>query len=91
VTLRFRVLVRLRPGILDVQGAAVKRALDTLGFRDVADVRIGKVVEVELDAPGEAQARARIDEMCKKLLTNPILEDYVIEPVTDLAAPGTER
>jgi phosphoribosylformylglycinamidine synthase len=91
VTLRFRVLVRLRPGILDVQGAAVKRALDTLGFRDVADVRIGKVVEVELEAADEAAARARLDEMCKKLLTTPILEDYVIEPAGDLAAPETGR
>jgi phosphoribosylformylglycinamidine synthase subunit PurS len=88
---RYRVVVRLRPGILDVQGAAVKRALDGLGFSGVTDLRIGKVVEVELDAPSEADARQRVDEMCRKLLTNPILEDYVIEPVADLAASGPER
>ncbi len=90
MTLRYRVLVRLRPGILDVQGAAVKRALDGLGFAGVTELRIGKVVEIEIDAPGEAEARQRIDDMCRKLLTNPILEDYVIEPVGDLAGsrPG---
>jgi phosphoribosylformylglycinamidine synthase len=52
-----RVLVRLKPGILDVQGAAVKRALVGLGFPDVADLRVGKVIEVDVDAPSEAQAR----------------------------------
>ena len=76
---RVRVLVRLKPGILDVQGAAVKRALAGLGFTDVADLRIGKVIEVDVEAPNTAQARTRADEMCKKLLANPILEDYTIE------------
>ncbi len=76
---RVRVLVRLKPGILDVQGAAVKRALAGLGFTDVADLRIGKVIEVDVEAPSAAQARTRADEMCKKLLANPILEDYTIE------------
>jgi len=76
---RIRVLVRLKPGILDVQGAAVKRALAGLGFTDVADLRIGKVIEVDVEAPNAAQARTRADEMCKKLLANPILEDYTIE------------
>jgi phosphoribosylformylglycinamidine synthase len=71
--------VRLKPGILDVQGAAVKRALAGLGFTDVADLRIGKIIEVEVDAPTAAAARTRTDEMCKKLLANPILEDYTIE------------
>ena len=76
---KIRVLVRLKPGILDVQGAAVKRALAGLGFTDVADLRIGKVIEVDVQAPNAAQARTRADEMCKKLLANPILEDYTIE------------
>ena len=76
---RVRVLVRLKPGILDVQGAAVKRALAGLGFADVSDLRIGKVIDVDVEAPTAAQARTRADEMCKKLLANPILEDYTIE------------
>lgn len=86
--MKVRVLVRLKPGILDVQGAAVKRALAGLGFDDVTDLRIGKVVEVELPAATAEIARARVDEMCRKLLTNPILEDYTIEMAERLA--GTE-
>jgi phosphoribosylformylglycinamidine synthase len=76
---KVRVLVRLKPGILDVQGAAVKRALAGMGFTDVADLRVGKVIEVEVEASTPADARARTDEMCRKLLANPILEDYTIE------------
>jgi phosphoribosylformylglycinamidine synthase subunit PurS len=76
---RVRVLVRLKPGILDVQGAAVKRALDGLGFSDVTDLRVGKVIEVDVDAASAADARARVDAMCRKLLANPILEDYTLE------------
>jgi phosphoribosylformylglycinamidine synthase PurS subunit len=77
--MRVRVLVRLKPGILDVQGAAVKRALADLGFGDVTDLRVGKVIEVELDAPTPAAARTRTAEMCEKLLANPVLEEYTIE------------
>jgi phosphoribosylformylglycinamidine synthase len=77
--MRIRVLVRLKPGILDVQGAAVKRALAGLGFGDVTDLRVGKVIEVELEAPTPAVARARATEMCEKLLANPVLEEYTIE------------
>ena len=70
--MKIRVLVRLKSGIMDVQGAAVKRALTGLGFSEVADLRIGKVIELDLDdAPGDAHARVR--EMCRQLLANPIL------------------
>jgi phosphoribosylformylglycinamidine synthase len=79
--MRLRVLIRLKPGILDVQGAAVQRALTGLGFADLHGLRVGKLVDVEVDAPTEAEARARVDEMCRKLLANTILEDYTIEPV----------
>jgi phosphoribosylformylglycinamidine synthase len=75
------VLIRLKPGILDVQGAAVQRALAGLGFGDVRDLRVGKLVEVEVDARTPAAARARVDEMCRKLLANTILEDYTIEGI----------
>src|SRR6185369_15585943 len=75
---RVRVLVRLKPGILDVQGAAVKRALGGLGFTEVGDLRVGKMIEVDVDAPNPADARARVDQMCRKLLANPVLEDYTI-------------
>jgi phosphoribosylformylglycinamidine synthase subunit PurS len=74
-----RVLIRLKPGILDVQGAAVQRALVGLGFGDLRALRVGKLIELEVDAVTPAAARARVDEMCRKLLANTILEDYTIE------------
>jgi phosphoribosylformylglycinamidine synthase PurS subunit len=90
---KVRVLVRLKPGILDVQGAAVQRALAGLGFADVRGLRVGKLVEVDVDAASAAEARARVDEMCKRLLANTILEDYTIESETGdrLSPPGAVR
>jgi phosphoribosylformylglycinamidine synthase len=86
--MRLRVLIRLKPGILDVQGAAVQRALGGLGFSDLRDLRVGKLIEVEVDAASEMQARQRVDEMCRKLLANTILEDYTIEAIeADRLAP----
>ena len=89
--MKARVLVRLKPGILDVQGAAVKRALTGLGFAELAELRVGKVIEVELAAATPAAARARVDEMCRQLLANPVLEDYTIEMADDLAPRGASR
>ena len=91
--MRARVLVRLKPGILDVQGSAIARALGGLGFDDVRELRVGKVIEVEIAAADAERARARVDEMCKKLLANPVLEDYTIETIeaSRLAAPGAVR
>ena len=91
--MKVRVLVRLKPSILDVQGAAVKRALGGLGFAEVTDLRVGKVIDIELQAATVAEARQRADEMCKKLLANPLLEDYTIETVgtDDLAGRGAVR
>jgi phosphoribosylformylglycinamidine synthase len=88
-----RVLIRLKPGILDVQGAAVQRALMGLGFGDVRELRVGKLIEVDVDAASPAGARQRVDEMCKKLLANTILEDYTIEAIEGerLAAPEPVR
>jgi phosphoribosylformylglycinamidine synthase subunit PurS len=91
MTTRVRVLVRLKPGILDVQGAAVQRALAGLGFADVANVRIGKVVELDVAADTGERARTRADAMCRRLLANPVLEDYTIEEAVDLAAPRAGR
>ncbi|HXH83370.1 MAG TPA: phosphoribosylformylglycinamidine synthase subunit PurS [Candidatus Tectomicrobia bacterium] len=85
----FRVLIRLKPGILDVQGAAVQRSLAGIGFGDVRALRIGKLVEVEVDAAGAA-ARARVEEMCRRLLANPVLEDYTIEAVEAPRLAGPE-
>ena len=90
-TMKVRVLVRLKPGILDVQGAAVKRALAGLGFDEVTDLRVGKVIEVELPTGSLAEARQRVGEMCRQLLANPILEEYTIETVDDLAPREVAR
>lgn len=91
--MKIRVLIRLKPSILDVQGAAVKRALAGLGFAEVTDLRVGKVVEIELQAATPAEARERAEAMCRKLLANPLLEDYTIETVSadDLAGRGAVR
>jgi phosphoribosylformylglycinamidine synthase len=80
-----RVFVTLKHGVLDPQGQAVGKTLGRLGFAEVKDVRIGKYVEVELDGD-PATAPARLDEMCKKLIANTVIEDYRIE--LDGAAPG---
>ena len=80
--MKVRVLVRLKPSILDVQGAAVQRALAGLGFDDVRELRVGKMIEVDVDTASAEHARARVDEMCRRLLANTVLEDYTIELVT---------
>jgi len=77
--MKARVLIRLKRGILDVQGSAVKRALEGLGYTELADVRVGKVVDIDVDAPDPAVARARVEEMCTRLLANPVIEDFTVE------------
>jgi phosphoribosylformylglycinamidine synthase PurS subunit len=71
------VLVRPKEGILDPQGEAVERSLRKLGF-NVERVRVGRVIDVEVEASGEADARAQIDRMCAELLANPLIEGYEI-------------
>ena len=72
------VLVRPKSGILDPQGAAVETALEHLGF-SVACARVGKVVDLEVDATDPAEARAQVERMCEQLLANPLMESYEIE------------
>jgi len=72
------VLVRPKPGILDPQGEAVESALEHLGFA-VSGARVGKVVDLELDASDEAEARTQVERMCERLLANPLIESYEIE------------
>ena len=70
--MRARVLIRPKAGILDPQGIAVERALPALGFSGVSNVHVGRLVELDVD---DAQ---QLDEMCRKLLANPLIEDYEI-------------
>jgi len=78
--LKATVLVRPKPGILDPQGEAVGSALGHLGF-DIRDARVGKVIDLELEAADEAAARAEVERMCEELLTNPLIESYEVEIV----------
>jgi phosphoribosylformylglycinamidine synthase len=72
------VLVRPKPGILDPQGEAVESSLRQLGF-PVADARVGRLVDLEVEASDAAEARAKLAEMCERLLANPLIESYEIE------------
>jgi phosphoribosylformylglycinamidine synthase PurS subunit len=72
------VLVRPKGGILDPQGEAVERSLRQLGFR-VGDARVGRVIDLEVDAPSASEARAQVERMCERLLANPLIESYEIE------------
>ena len=72
------VLVRPKQGILDPQGQAVESSLRQLGF-SVDGARIGRVVDLEVDAADEATARAQVEQMCEQLLANPLIESYEIE------------
>jgi len=80
------ILVRLREGILDVPGTSVLRSLHGLGFIEVTDLRVGKVIEVELDGRDPIAARRRLEEMCERLLANPVIERYAIEIAPSAAA-----
>jgi phosphoribosylformylglycinamidine synthase len=75
VTYDVLVEVRLRPGIADPEGATIERSLPALGFEGVAGLRVGKAIRFTLDAPDEAAARARVDQLCTRLLANPVIED----------------
>lgn len=75
-----RVYVTLKRGVLDPQGSAVARGLRTMGYAEVEDVRLGKLIEVRLREGASAEdERRRIEEMCRKLLANTVIEDYRVE------------
>ncbi len=78
---RYRLEIRVTPreGLLDPEGNAIHHALHSLGFDGVEEVRVGKDMYVDLDADSEDDARRAADEMCRKLLANPVTEDYDIE------------
>jgi phosphoribosylformylglycinamidine synthase subunit PurS len=77
-TYEVRIEVGHRPGILDPQGGVIERALPALGYANVSHVRVGKSIRLAVDAADEASARAQVDEMCRRLLANPVIEDYSV-------------
>jgi phosphoribosylformylglycinamidine synthase PurS subunit len=82
---RFEVLVSLRPGLLDPQGKAVEGSLPAMGWTNVTGVRVGKHVELTVDAASEEEARAQVEEMARRLLSNPVIEDFRILAAEEVA------
>ena len=83
--LEARIHVTLKKSVLDPQGDTVRSALTSLGFQGVADCRIGKFMVVRLDERDMAKAERQVNEMCRKLLANPVIEDYVFQ-ITEVVA-----
>lgn len=84
--MRVKIFISFKKGVLDPQGKAIEQSLHTLGYREVEDVRLGKVVDLRV-ADGSAEAiEDRVREMCDKLLANPVIEDYRFELVAESAS-----
>ena len=77
--MKAHVYITLKPGLLDAQGKTVKGALESLGFKGVKDVRMGKYLEIELQHGKAASAKKDLERMCQKLLANPVVETYRID------------
>jgi phosphoribosylformylglycinamidine synthase len=77
--MRVRIYVSLKNGVLDPQGKAIEHSLHTLGYAETRNVRIGKYLELEIDATSRSAAEAQVRDMCDKLLANPVIEDYRFE------------
>jgi phosphoribosylformylglycinamidine synthase PurS subunit len=71
--------VQLRPGIADPQGSTIERSLPTLGFGGISGVRVGKSIRLRIEAEDEASARAELEDLCHRFLSNPVIEDATVE------------
>ena len=78
-TYQAQIFVTLRPSVLDPAGTAVKSGLDHLGYEGIEQVRIGKYIEMTLNASNEVVAKQQLDQMCHQLLANPVIENYRVE------------
>tara|TARA_B100000424_G_scaffold61779_1_gene44940 strand:- start:369 stop:602 length:234 start_codon:yes stop_codon:yes gene_type:complete len=76
--MKIKIIVTLKKGVLDPQGKAIQQTLTGMGFNDVKEVRQGKYFDIETNESDEAKAKKNVDEMCKKLLANLVIEDYKI-------------
>jgi phosphoribosylformylglycinamidine synthase subunit PurS len=81
--MRYDVLVevRLRPGIADPQGQTIERALPALGFSGMGEVRTGKAIRLVVEATDDARAKAQVEDLCQRFLTNPVIEDALVTVV----------
>ena len=77
--MKAKIHVTLKQGILDPQGKAIEHALDSLGFKNAANVRVGKYMELEVKETDKTKAEAQVKSMCEKLLANTIIEEYRYE------------
>ena len=77
--MRATVVVFLKPGVLDVQGKAIEGALAALDFKGVSDVRVGRILTFDVDAPDKAAAEGQVRAMCDRLLANAVIETYKVE------------
>ena len=75
---KFEVLVQLKPGLLDPQGKAVEGSLPAMGWTNVSGVRVGRHVELTIEADSERAAQVQVEEMAERLLSNPVIEDFQI-------------
>ena len=76
--MKIKIIVTLKSGVLDPQGKAIQQTLTGMGFNDVKDVRQGKYFDIDINEKDETKAKSKVDEMCKKLLANLVIEDYKI-------------
>ena len=76
--MKIKIIVTLKNGVLDPQGKAIQQTLTGMGFNDVKEVRQGKYFDIETNESDETKAKKNVDEMCKKLLANLVIEDYKI-------------
>ena len=74
--LEVEIYITLKKTVSDPQGLTIKRALDSLGYQNLEEVRVGKLVTIKLRSKNKEEAKQKVDEMCQKLLANPIIEDY---------------
>ena len=77
--MRVTVTINRRPEIADPEGTTVKRALHDLGYTETADVRMDRVIHLEVEGSDPAEVKARVEEMCQQILANPVLEDFDVE------------
>ena len=76
--MKVKVIVALKKGVLDPQGKAIQQTLNGMGFSNVSEVRQGKYFDIEIDEKDESKAKSKVEDMCTKLLTNLIIEEYKI-------------
>ena len=76
--MRIKIIVTLKKSVLDPQGTVIQQTLDGMGFNNVSDVRQGKFFEIDIDEKDQKKAEEKVEDMCKKLLANLVIEDYKI-------------